>query len=385
MIISKKDRIMRTYRINEYITIKLENKDTFIYIDGKKFNQCKALLLTIPIPTISKYDKIDSIDELEDRLIDKLMEESSDNIENYEENETSLGIGRAEDDYFEEYMQPEGFFWGHCSNIQAWAENGYDTCLLHRNLAFPLLKELTKAGDPLAKKVFKEEIAKRFASGFRTVVTYLIKEKYIQYLDTDELNTLVENSNFKELYLIHCFSKKIPEWIFELKSLEELRISDNKLTTLSDSISKLTSLKILEIYRNKLSAIPESIGKLSSLEKLNLVGNQLSSLPESIAKLQSLKELHLHSNKFTVFPEVITKLKSLQILGFSSNRLSRLPESISDLKSLRELDLSHNKFTELPRCLMEFKGLRRVTFNSNPFSLNFGTRKLFRENDILLY
>ncbi len=46
-------------------------------------------------------------------------------------------------------------FWGHCSNLQAWAEYGYDTRLLHPNLAFPLLEKLATVGDPIAKKVFK--------------------------------------------------------------------------------------------------------------------------------------------------------------------------------------------------------------------------------------
>ena len=35
-------------------------------------------------------------------------------------------------------------FWAHCSNIQAWAENNYDTQMLHSNLSFPLLKKLNQ-------------------------------------------------------------------------------------------------------------------------------------------------------------------------------------------------------------------------------------------------
>lgn len=74
------------------------------------------------------------------------------------------------------------------TKLQAWYEQDYDTRLLHSNLAFPLLKKLTYCGDPFAKKVFKEEIAKRLESGFLPVVLYLIKEGYLSYLNAEELN-----------------------------------------------------------------------------------------------------------------------------------------------------------------------------------------------------
>ena len=42
----------------------------------------------------------------------------------------------------------------------AWFENKYNPRLLHSNLAFPLLKQLTDVGDPLASEVFKVELIK---------------------------------------------------------------------------------------------------------------------------------------------------------------------------------------------------------------------------------
>ena len=61
-------------------------------------------------------------------------------------------------------------------------------------------------GDPLAKKVFKDEIAIRFESGYPSVVLYLIKEGYLDYLNEEELNTLFESSKFLE---------NLPKWFFE--------------------------------------------------------------------------------------------------------------------------------------------------------------------------
>jgi len=143
------------------------------------------LFLDIPINKIRKYDEIKSIDEAAEKL------------------DSSMEGGRGRCKY---NISPETEFWGHCSNIQAWYENSYATNLLHRNLAFPLLKALVNIGDPLAKKVFKEEIAVRFESGYPSVVLYLIKQGYLDYLNDEELNTLFESSKFLE---------NLPRWFFE--------------------------------------------------------------------------------------------------------------------------------------------------------------------------
>jgi len=125
---------MKEFRVNKYLTLKLENGRTNLYIKREHFRQCTILLLDIPITKISDFDEIQSIDEISDnQKYDK--EISSDNS-------ISLPL--------------DVIFWGHCSNLQAWYEHDYNTRLLHRNLSFPLLKRLTEVGDPLAKRVFKE-------------------------------------------------------------------------------------------------------------------------------------------------------------------------------------------------------------------------------------
>jgi len=88
-------------------------------------------------------------------------------------------------------ITPEQEFWGHCSNIQAWVEHDYDTRILMSNIAFPLLRELTRSGDPLASKIFKEEIALRLESGYPSVFQYLLNQGYIRYFTPDEFKTII--------------------------------------------------------------------------------------------------------------------------------------------------------------------------------------------------
>ncbi|MFW9947685.1 MAG: hypothetical protein ACFFDX_12745, partial [Candidatus Odinarchaeota archaeon] len=159
---------MLYFKINNYLSLKLEHSRTNIYVKGRLFNQCKYLLLNIPTSRMREYDNIRSIDEAADQLDRSL-----------EGNHNSYSYFRR--------ITPETEFWGHCSNMQAWAENGYDTRLLHRNLAFPLLKALADAGDPQARKVFKEQIALRIVSGYPAVVEFLSQQGYLSYLTKNEL------------------------------------------------------------------------------------------------------------------------------------------------------------------------------------------------------
>ncbi|MFX0148991.1 MAG: Rab family GTPase [Candidatus Hodarchaeota archaeon] len=183
----------KEYIVNQYLKLKLENNKTNIYVKERLFRQCKYLLLNISKDKINTYDEIESIDEAAEKL------------------DSSMEQGR-----FHKYsIPPETEFWGHCSNIQAWYENDYATNLLHRNLAFPLLKALVEAGDSLARKVFKEEIARRFESGYPSVVLYLIKEGYLEYLNQEELESILKKSEFFYNLPNLFFDIDVPEWVRE--------------------------------------------------------------------------------------------------------------------------------------------------------------------------
>ena len=192
-------RFSKDFKVNDYLKLRLKNAKTNIYVGGRLFRQCKYLLLDIPIDKIRDYDEIESIDEAAEKL-DSSME----------------GGGR-----YKYNISPETEFWGHCANIQAWYENNYATCLLHRNLAFPLLRTLVMEGDPVAKKVFKEEIARRFESGYPSVVLYLINQGYLEYLNNEELDTVIESPKFLDSLSKWFFKQDIPKWLFE-KLIEKI-------------------------------------------------------------------------------------------------------------------------------------------------------------------
>ena len=232
------------FKVNEYITLRLENNITNIYVKDEPFNQCKHLLLNLDSQNLEKYDSISSIDEAIDVLRD------------------------PQHGFFGDHgIPPEAEFWGHCSNLQAWFEHDYDTRLLHRNIAFPLLKKLTEVGDPIAKKRFKEEIALRFQSGHISVMRYLIREHYLNYLNREEINFLWDD-------LIES----------SINSTE--RINRPKigviLETLSNFLIKTKDpTEIIEIYESLLSLEPHSkqIWKRFTQFYTRLIKSQVDPLP----------------------------------------------------------------------------------------------------------
>jgi hypothetical protein len=166
---------MKEFKINDFITLKLsKNGKTNLYVNGELFQQCRSLSLTIPVSEISSFDDIESVDQAAERL-DASLERSSYRI------------------------APETEFWGHCSNLQAWAEHEYDTRLLFSTLAFPLLEELAKVGDPMAQKAFKEEIIKRFSSGYPNVVIFLLEGGYFKNLTVNEIEAVLDKSKISKI------------------------------------------------------------------------------------------------------------------------------------------------------------------------------------------
>jgi len=159
----------KVFKINDIVELRLINNTTYIYIKGKEFLQCMYLLLNIPKNNIEDYDDFKNIDEIAEHLDDSL-----------------------EDPFIhrEHEIDSKTEFIGHCSNIQAFFENGLNTDILHSNIAFPLLKELVKAKYKPAYFKFREEIVRRYNEGDEKVRCFLYIDGYLDYLKKEDLECL---------------------------------------------------------------------------------------------------------------------------------------------------------------------------------------------------
>ena len=200
--------IVLIFKINDKISLKLENKKTNIYVNNKLFLNCKAILINISGMEFSNLHDINSIDEAVEKLEKKRL-----NIK----------------------IPSHIEFLAHCSNIQAWYEHNYDTRLLHSNLGFPLLKVLVDAGDPDAKRVFKTEVADRFESGHPNAIISIIVARLLDYFNPEEKKQLLQH-NFPAISIyIENASKHYPNlfpYIFEERLVDY--VNQEQKTQLKD-------------------------------------------------------------------------------------------------------------------------------------------------------
>lgn len=67
---------MKEFIVNPYISLRLEQGETMIYVVDQPFKQCKLLLLNIPIAEVSAFVELESIDEIaedDDRMMESEM------------------------------------------------------------------------------------------------------------------------------------------------------------------------------------------------------------------------------------------------------------------------------------------------------------------------
>lgn len=218
-------------KLNEFLEVRLENGRSWIYVKGTKFRQCTYLLLNIPEENVENFDEIQSIDEAEELLEYR-----------HDFHDLNSKIRR------EFTIEPIEEFRANCSNLQAWVENDYNTQILHRTLAFPLLKQLVQVGDPLAKKAYKDEIAYRLESNDIVITHYLIQQGYLKDLSEPELKIIIENLKpgiAKVLMLDHVTSRfKNKSSRFDKKKMSlSLENGSILITSIERSALKYTDYK----------------------------------------------------------------------------------------------------------------------------------------------
>jgi len=388
---------VREFKINDFLSLKLQNNRTNIYVKNRVFTQCMYLLLNIPVDRIRDYDPIDSIDEAAE-VLDRSLEGSRS----------------------QHLITPEEEFVGHCSNIQVWAENDYDTRILHRNLAFPLLKRLSDVGDPIAKKKFKEEIALRYSSGHSTVIMFLSQNGYLKYLSSEELECLLDDNklpilgeisnSFKRVldsvednnidkyiqgstrylkknlgahnipfvisYILKDFSenhrKKLVRSVFDClktdkkfplinylnnnqKYLDEIELDTVKY---NDRIIGLMQEQILNLRDQNIENIKNLIdldNRYKKIQELDLSNNNIKDL-DGIENFKNLRILHMNNNNIRNITN-LENLKELRSASFRNNNISEIQE-IKECTKLEHLDLSGNtKITIIPDFMNEMESL----------------------------
>ncbi|UII77375.1 DUF5018 domain-containing protein [Flagellimonas sp. HMM57] len=176
---------------------------------------------------------------------------------------------------------------------------------------------------------------------------------------------LASLKKLKGLYASSCNFNQFPRIVLEYPDLEDLSLSENKITGLPANIGQLQKLKRLELASNQIAELPNALSELESLESLFLFSNQLTNLPSNIGNLKNLQRLELSRNEGLSIPQSIGSLSSLTILNLGYSSITTLPDTIGNLSNLELLDVQHNALTGLPDTLGDLSNLQSLILSNN--------------------
>ncbi|KAF4322181.1 hypothetical protein BBO99_00002079 [Phytophthora kernoviae] len=164
----------------------------------------------------------------------------------------------------------------------------------------------------------------------------------------------------------------LPAEIGELKLLKTLTVESNELQSLHPSIAGLPHLELLRLQKNQLSA--ESISEFlhnstalgRSLKELDLRNNCLTSMPLELCQLHSLETLLLAFNRIETLEQFPwSQLTNVSLISISNNKLRSLGR-IYDAPLLASLSFENNNLTKVPCELGLCPNLRAIYMNGNP-------------------
>ncbi len=173
----------------------------------------------------------------------------------------------------------------------------------------------------------------------------------------------------KHLYLQENGFQAFPMTIHNLKELETLDISSNKIKYLEGfSFSQNKILKELNANNNEIRTI--NLSGFQALKNLSLTDNLINKI-EPITKASNIQSIDLSNNQLTVFPYQLKDIKNLTRLDLSNNQLCFMKKnnnffSLRELQlpaSLEQLDLGNNReLKDIPLTFFDqLPNLKRLT------------------------
>lgn len=175
-----------------------------------------------------------------------------------------------------------------------------------------------------------------------------------------------------EISLMANKIKQIPITVFaNLANLEDLGLSQNKLTSAELQFPEPNQLRSIQFSMNKIKVLRvNDFVKLKNLKELKIAHSLEYIEPGAFAHLVHLQLLDLSGSYFTqLHAGDIGNLKTLEELRINGGALTTIePDALSQLPNLQKLDIGGNRITEIHQDT--FKGLANLN------ALNLGQNRL---------
>ncbi|UJR31243.1 hypothetical protein I4U23_018745 [Adineta vaga] len=204
--------------------------------------------------------------------------------------------------------------------------------------------------------------------------------------NNSNLNDLISNNHFQKYFFrtlnrLDLSNNNLHTNLHQLTSLKALTYLDltgNHLNELDRNFRTMTCLKILKLSKNKFENFPIWLYEMDESTNQRYIGetllelyihdNQIELIPDEIIHMTSLQTLDLSNNKFARFPDPLIYLDQLTCLIYSQKHgiyIDKIPDDFLHLYNLRKLDFSHNIFNEIPQCIYSLTKLEYLDMSYN--------------------
>ena len=192
-------------------------------------------------------------------------------------------------------------------------------------------------------------------------------------------------SNLSVLDLSNNLVRRLPEGLAFMTGLTQLFLRNNLIgdNDFPKSLESLRSLRDLNLSGNRLTTIPRAVLQIPTLRNLFVGGNRIEEVPAGIRALKRLRVLYLGGNRVRRLPPQICQLKHLHALILCDNLLESLPDCICDLQRLECLQLHGNRLTTIPYGLIQLESLSELSLRDNPLVVRFVREMTFQPSPLL--
>ncbi len=151
----------------------------------------------------------------------------------------------------------------------------------------------------------------------------------------DSLPITVRNlTSLKMVSLEYSGQQDIPVNFLEIPNLTDILLDNNPQMDMDHVLSQLLvyKMEVVSMRDCNLIRLPEAISSMKTLKNLVMDSNHLTSLPAFITELPEIEWLWVKNNRLEYLPFDIGSLTKLKYLEVSSNNLTELPLSLNPLK-----------------------------------------------------
>lgn len=182
---------------------------------------------------------------------------------------------------------------------------------------------------------------------------------HMTYANATDMDELKDMDLAEQIVLMNQQEDLVPNPLSPIEEVAALDLGGFPDAVLFPELKRYKQLKKLDLWENGLTEIPADLFELSSLEELRII-DPIRYLPEEFVQLKQLKKLCIEG-EIEQIPEAFKGMAQLQSLELDLNNLAEIPAFLAELPQLKLLSLSYNTALRIPPGLISRfieKGIR---------------------------